>query len=129
MKIKLADYADTLIDVLDEKTDLSSVAKNFWKIMQRNGQIKELPKVLELLDEAYAKKNNMSVAYVTSNEALSEETREMIMKNIESKSKNKILLKEKVNPDLLAGIIVRFSGEEYNFSVQNQIFKLKQHLV
>jgi len=129
MKIKLADYADTLIDVLDEKTDLSSVAKNFWKIMQRNGQIKELPKVLELLDEAYAKRNNMSVAYVTSNEALSEETCEMIMKNIESKSKNKILLKEKVNPDLLAGIIVRFSGEEYNFSVQNQIFKLKQHLV
>ena len=129
MKIKLVDYADTLIDVLDEKTDLSSVAKNFWKILQRNGQIKELPKVLELLDEAYAKRNNMSVAYVTSNEALSEETREMIIKNIESKSKNKVLLKEKVNPDLLAGIIVRFSGEEYNFSVQNQIFKLKQHLV
>lgn len=129
MKMKLTDYADTLIDVLGEKTDLSLVAKNFWKILQRNGQIKELPKVLELLDEAYAKKNNMSVAYVTSNETLSEETREMIIKNIESKSKNKILLKEKVNSELLAGIIVRFSGEEYNFSVQNQIFKLKQHLV
>lgn len=128
MKMKLTDYAETLINVLDEKIDLSIVAENFWKILQKNGQIKDLPKVLALLDEAYAKKNNMSVAYVTSSEALNDETREMIIKNIELKSKNKVLLKEGVKSELLAGIVVKFCGEEYNFSIQNQIFKLNQHL-
>lgn len=129
MKMKLTDYAETLVNVLDDETDLETVAENFWKVLKKNDQLKVLPKILALLDEAYAKKNNMTVAYVASSEALNSETREMIRKNLEHKSGQKVILKEEVNPSLLAGILVKHDGDEYDFSMQNQIFKLKQHLV
>jgi len=129
MKMKARDYAETLAGVLDEKADVKTVAENFWRILSKNGQIKELPTILALLDEVYAQRHDMSVAYVTSSEELSESTKDNIKSKIEKMSGKKVLIKTTVNPAILAGIIVKFRGEEYDLSMQNQIFKLKQHLV
>lgn len=148
MKIKPQIYAQMLIDVLSEKSDLEKVAGKFWRLLQKNKQYKDLPRIMELIDIEYAKKNNLAVAKVYSEEPLTEneiaEIESRLVKysssprearveksNINSsrlRSNNKFIIKNIIDKNC-GGITVKINDKMIDLSVSGKIDNLKKRLI
>jgi ATP synthase F1 delta subunit len=128
MKISTKNYAAGLIESLNEKADLKVAAKRFWQILQKNKQYKELPKILVELDVEYAKRNNLVLAYIYSEKALAEQELENLRQKLKQKTGQDSIVKNIVNPNLKAGILVKVDSREIDLSVEGKLTRLKKVL-
>lgn len=129
MKIKPQQYAQMLVESITEKSDLKKVAASLWYSLQKNKQYRDLPKILELIDEEFAKKNNLTLAKVYSEEKLSEAELNEIQKSLEVKNPNirySIFNIQKKN--MVGGITVKVEDKIIDLSTINKINRLKQQL-
>ncbi len=129
MKIKPQQYAQMLIESVTEKSDLKKIAASLWHSLQKNKQYRDLPKILELIDEEFAKKNKLTLAKVYSEDRLSETEIENIRKKLELENSNiqySIFNIQKKN--LVGGITVKIEDKIIDLSVTDRINKLKQQL-
>ena len=76
--------------------------------------------------QAYKIKKGISSATLTSADYLDEKTKLLIKEKIKSLVKGEIDLKEKINPSLIGGFVVRVGDAEVNASILNKLNKLKQ---
>lgn len=126
MKLKPKIYAEALISGVDG-TNTQKVVENFWLMLQKNGQYKDLPKILEAIDEVYAEQNNAVLAKVYSEKELSGAETETIKKKIEDKFKKTAIIKNIIKKNI-TGIIVKVDDSEIDLSAEGKIEKLKQAL-
>ena len=121
-------YAQTLVGTIDDKSDIKKIVRNFWYMLQKNNQIKELQNIIDAIPDAHAIKNNLIYAKVYSAEPLSIDTKNDIIKKLEIKFNQKIYLEEIIDSKLKAGIIVKVDDKIIDFSLTGKIKRLKQHL-
>lgn len=135
MKIKPEQYARVLVDSLDEKINIKEVAENFWHILQKNKQSRDLPKILNLIDEEYAKKNNLILAKVYSEEKLSDKQLTEIKNRLpllskerlgEVKSnKNNFVIKNIIDKNS-GGITIKIDDQVIDLSTETRLNNLKR---
>jgi F0F1-type ATP synthase delta subunit len=123
MKIKPNIYAQVLIESTDE-SNLKMVANNFWHKLQKNGQYKDLPKIIDALDLEYAKSKDMLLAKVYSEENLLGDQLKSIEEKLEKDFKKKVILKN-ILKEKLSGIVIKIDDCEINMSLEGKINKLK----
>ena len=75
MKITTTQYAKSLYEATKEKSQLEidSVVANFFKLLQKNGQMKLAKKTIEKFLDIYNKDQGIVEAEITSREVLSNE--------------------------------------------------------
>lgn len=127
MKISPQQYAQVLVESVKED-NVSNVVKAFWYKLQKNGQYKDLPKIISALDKEYAKLNDKILAQVYSEKTLDSNQLETIKSKLKSQYIKDVIVNNIVNPDQSAGIIVKVDGFEIDLSLKSKINQLKQIL-
>jgi len=126
MKISPRIYAKSLVETAGK--DNEKVARRFWHILQKNKQYRDLPKVLDAIDEEYAKLNGLGVAQVFSSAALALDEQAEITKRLETKFGYKVFLKQTIKPNL-TGLMVKLNNQIIDMTLENKTEKLKNILI
>jgi F0F1-type ATP synthase delta subunit len=126
-KIKPKIYAELLLEAIKEKADNKKVAANFWQILQKNKQYKDMSKILDLLDQEYAKQNGMVLAKIFSETKLDEATITEIKNKIERKFGQKVSIRNIVKENW-GGITVEVDDKIVDLSILGKINNLKRKL-
>jgi F-type H+-transporting ATPase subunit delta len=127
MKISPKNYAVALVESLNTASP-KEVAKQFRRLLQKNGQYKDLGRVISMLDQVSADQQGLVLAKVYSEKGLDQnETKEVQLK-IEKRLGKKILIKNIIKPNMLSGILVKAGDKEFDITVEGNISKLKQKL-
>lgn len=144
MKISPKIYAKTLVESASSE-NLKQISRNFWIILQKNKQYRDLPKVMDLIDEEAARRDGKILAKVYSREKLDEKTMEDIKSrlslrggnrsNLESNDRlprpagarndDKIILQNIVGKNM-TGIVVKADGKIIDLTAESKINKLKK---
>ena len=120
----------------DRKPDIVTIAKNFWHLLQKNKQYKDLGKILEELEIEAARAEGKVIAKVYSGVALSESE----LAEINDKLIKKYPDSRRAEPNPLGGarfqiqnsvksattgVIVKVGDKIIDLSVENKINRLK----
>lgn len=125
-KIKPKIYAELLLESIQDKANTKKVAANFWRLLQKNKQYKELPIILNELERQYAEKNGARIAHVQSGKQLSENELSEIKKKIEAKLNSKIIVK--FDQKNIIGVRAKVEDEIIDLSIENKILRLRKKL-
>ncbi len=129
MKISSKIYAQALIESLEQESDLSNIAGNFLTILEKNKQKKKLLEILDLLEDEYARSKNSIFAKIYSSHALSLEKVEIIEQKLEKSTGKKIMSKNVIKNECMAGITVEIEGKLYDYSLAGTIDSFKKQLL
>ena len=128
MKIINKVYAESLIDALDSEKDQSKIARNFWRILQKNKQYQNLGKILDEAEIILATKENKKISFVYSEKELSAEDKKEIGRKLEKFFQTEIILKNIVDEKSIGGIKVKCDGNYLDLTLLNKINQLKNSI-
>lgn len=126
MKFTPQQYAKALIAATNEN-NAKKIAADFWLKLQRNGQYKDLSKIVDAIDEEYAIVSNKVLAKIYSEAKLNETQLKEIEQKLISKLKKQVIIKEIIKKNI-TGVIVKINDSEFDLSVEGKIKNLKQAL-
>ena len=131
MKISVNQYAKTLLELTDGKTEqeVSDIVKKFADILKKDGQIKNTPKIIEKFSELYNAKHRIVEVIMTTrqkseNQSI-KEIEEFVKKKYDAKE---IIIKNVIDEKIKGGIIIKVGNEVLDGSVSGQLKKLKKIL-
>lgn len=131
MKITVQQYAKTLLELTDRKTEqaVSDVVKKFAEVLKKDGQIKNAGKIMEKFSEIYNAKHGIVEANVISSRELSRDKIQQVENFIKEKySAKEVIVKNIVDEKIKGGIIIKVGDEVLDGSVSGQLKKLKKSL-
>ena len=118
MKYKSKIYAEAIADLeLESKSDKKKISDSFLKILQKNGDMKKAKEVISLAENLYFKKTG-------KRKVILEMARKI--KNISDLfTKKDDVVKEKINPEIVAGIKIIINNEkQLDFSLKNKLDRI-----
>lgn len=101
---------------------------NFLKVLVKKKRFLELSFIQETFHRLYEKKRRVEEVIVVSAVPLSGPNAARLEKVLETKFKSDIRLALKTDPDMIGGLILRFSGNEINASFRSRLDALRQAL-
>jgi len=123
MKYSPRQYAAALRAALEEKSghERKEILKNFVRALARARTLAKLPVILREVEKQALAAEGLKKVEVESASPVDEKTR----KEIERRLGHKIFLKEKINPELLAGIRILVDDETLiDASAKRQLEKM-----
>ncbi|MDD5050178.1 MAG: F0F1 ATP synthase subunit delta [Candidatus Pacebacteria bacterium] len=111
MKYKPKQYAEALYEAMEgaKKGEEKQLVEHFVQTVKKNKDWIRLPLILKHFEKIFVEKNGLTKVEVESAYPLTAKTR----KEIEGIFKDKVLLEEKVNPRLIAGIRILLNNSVF----------------
>ncbi|MBT4277231.1 ATP synthase F1 subunit delta [Candidatus Falkowbacteria bacterium] len=131
MKITSKQYALSLYDVTidSDKGDLEMIIKNFIKVLVKNNDLKIVDKIIDEFNDILDKKEGRAKVEVISAYKLDNEVIELLNKNISKMlDKKEIIINNKVQKDILGGLILKYNDTVIDGSLKKKLALLKQDL-
>lgn len=120
MKYKSKIYAKALIDIVtDKKVDQSKIIGRFFKLLEKNGDMKKVKEIVALAEKLFFKKTGKKKIVL-------ETARDIKIKNLLNNifGLNNFIV-EKINPEIVAGVKIIVDGEQQlDFSLQSKLDKI-----
>jgi len=116
-KIKI--YAKALAQVLSEKKgDEKKIVNNFLKLLTKAGYERKAKEILNLAEDfLLAKHGKKKVTFETARKTTASQK-----KLLESYAKNGDIIKEKINPELIAGVkIIINNSKQFDASLKSKL--------
>ncbi|MFA5134397.1 MAG: ATP synthase F1 subunit delta [Patescibacteria group bacterium] len=116
-------YAHGLYEALRNAPEekIPAALKSFVALVARNRDLSKSPKIIEAF-RAYAnEQENILEIDISSVEPLSQGTKQLIIRNLETSLKKTIVLNESTDTGLLGGIVMRYGDTVINGSVQKRL--------
>ncbi len=117
---KVAILKEVLRSQLDELTE------RFIKLMAKGGREGDLATIAQAYLDLYQKQNGIEAAVVTTAAPLTEAQRTSLISKLAETLGKEIVLEEKVNPELIGGMILRVDNREYNGSIATKLNLLRK---
>ncbi|HOX41459.1 MAG TPA: F0F1 ATP synthase subunit delta [bacterium] len=127
MKIKPEIYAKSLLAALEEGKDRKVIAKNFWEMLEKNKQRKDLDAIFAILEREFAQKEGKALVSVESNHDLTNEELANLTKFTEKKLGKKPMFKIVVKPELV-GVVLKYNDTVLDTTLNSKLERLKQVL-
>lgn len=123
MKYKPRDYAKAFIEVADRATtkeQQEAIVKNFLALVIKNGDARQLGKIIELIENIAYRQAGRTIWFIESARPL-KDVRHFFKKIIKPND----IVNEKVNPELIAGVkITKNNEEQFDGSLRRKIEKI-----
>jgi F-type H+-transporting ATPase subunit delta len=132
MKINISQYAQTLLDLTDGKSEQEAldVLAKFAEQLKSDGQLKNADKIMEKFSDLYNSKNEIVVAQITTSQKVENLNVKEIEQFVQRKyGAKKVELKIVIDEDIKGGIVIRVGDEVMDASVGGQLEKLRKELV
>lgn len=132
MKLSIRKYSQILYEAVDGKdqTDIDNILANFTKLLDKNNHLKYSSRIINAFNDLCNKENGIVEMEVTSKRPLNDKVREKIRNSFKEKNNAKeIRITEKLNPEMIGGIILRTSNEIIDISMDNKLSELKKQLL
>jgi len=105
---------------------LHTLTLTFMDILFKRHREAVLPFVADEFTKLYQKEHNITEVKVISAMELSENLMSTIKNKTEKLLNASVILKSKIQPDIIGGIILRFDGKEFDGSIASKLNKLKR---
>lgn len=123
--IKL-DKKESILRSLFGKTGHPALVE-FFSLLVRKGRAGILFATAEEFIREYNVENGIIEASVVSAAPLSDEHRRQMMDVVQSRGGNKVILTNKVDPELIGGFILTVGDRQIDASIAGKLNKLEQH--
>ncbi|MCX6807021.1 MAG: ATP synthase F1 subunit delta [Candidatus Berkelbacteria bacterium] len=126
MKFSVRDTARAVYELAEENpSKISQISKELYLYLLKQKRTKLLPFIFEELEKIEKQKKGIKEIEIESARALTDKQK----KQISCISKNqKIEFKEKINPDLLGGVILKIEDNVIDGSLKNNLQRLKEEM-
>ncbi|MAX81971.1 MAG: ATP synthase F1 subunit delta [Crocinitomicaceae bacterium] len=123
--------ADDKSAVLDKVfgSHISEISSRFIKIIVNHGREDILVPIAEAFIHQYKQHKGIVSAEVTTAVALSNEERENIKGIVTQMQQGTVELTEKINPEIVGGMIIRVGDKQIDASVSRRLETLKRELI
>ncbi len=130
-KLTAKQYAVSLYETIEEAKgeDLKNKIHNFLKVVKKRKDIKLLNKIFERFVEIYQIRKGIMTAEVTSSHKLSSELINEIKKWLKKETGNEAEIYEKVTPEILGGVVIKYNDTILDASLRNNLNNLKNKLI
>jgi F-type H+-transporting ATPase subunit delta len=131
MKISTQQYAQTLLDLTDGKSEqeVLTVLAKFAEQLKKDGQLKNADKIMEKFSDLYNSKNGIVVTQVCVRRDVSQDVLKEIEDFVQRKyGAKKVELKIVLDENIKGGIVIRVGDEVLDASVGGQLEKLRKLL-
>ena len=125
-KVDSSKTLDFLNSFLPEENLMFS---NFISIMIENKKVYFLDEVNRMFREMILNEQNTTIAEVETAYPLSDEQKNLLIKNLENQYNKKIKIDEVLNESLLAGIKICISNEVTDYSVRYKLNSMKEQII
>jgi len=124
MKIAPKEMAKAIYELAEENPkNISKITKEFYLYLLKQKKIKTLPFIYEELEKILKEKEGATEIEVEAARSLTDGQKE----RIKSVFKNeKVIIKEKVDPNLVAGIVLKIDDHIIDGSLRTNLQKLKE---
>ena len=118
-------------DLMDKlfSPQISGILIHFLKVLIEKRRFGQLVGIQEEFHRLYEKQKGIQHVEVVTAAPLNSKTEERLVKALKNKLKAEIRLQAHVNPSILGGMIIRFSGNEINESFKDRLLKMRQLLL
>ena len=130
MKYDAKRYAQALLDLSAGKTknELAGVMENWFNLISERRQDSLLPQISQEL-EALFDIDQVAVT-VESAKALDKKTKDWLADYLTTIiTDKKIIITEKLNPDLLSGYLIKYQDKELNLSLNGILNDLRSQII
>ena len=132
MKITANQYAKTLYEVTKDKSqkEISGLVSRFVEVLNKNRQMKLMPKIFEKFKEIWNKENGIVEAEITTKfEIVDMELRKIENFIKEKYSAKKVEITNVIDEKIKGGIIIKIGDEILDGSVIGQLKKMENNLI
>lgn len=116
------------VRIVDEtfRGQIHEYTLNFLKILVERGAIHAFSECAAAYQESYFRDHQVAVAEVTTAGALNEEQRARLMEKLKKLTGKEIVVKEKIDPSVLGGVLLQMDGKRYDNTVRHRLAAIKQ---
>lgn len=111
------------------KSGTTPEVANFLLILEENNDLKYLNSIISGLKELLNEKSNLTEAEIEVAESLEENEINDIKSKLENKLKKRVILKTKVNKEILGGITIKIGDNFIDNSLRGKLIRLKEELI
>jgi F-type H+-transporting ATPase subunit delta len=117
------------IQEIADRLGVSSLAKNAAGVLARRRRLSALPAIIAELGRLSDEKAGLARVTVISAERLSDSYRERLTQELAMMTGKKVVLEQKLDPDLLAGVVVRVGDQVIDGSARTRLTELRTQLL
>lgn len=117
-----------LVKTLATRAEMPAPLARLLGLLAERGRLELLPDINELFQARLLAHQQIVPAEVTSAVPLTEAQRTALATRLSGATGATVQLTEKVDPDLLGGVVARIGGTVYDGSLQTQLRKVEQQL-
>jgi F-type H+-transporting ATPase subunit delta len=132
MKISAKQYATVLLESISDKNEKETgeVLKKFVEVLRANNHLSLLGGIIRFFNEAWDKKHGTAEAEIVTARKISQPAVAELEKFIKARAgSNEVALKEKIDPSLLGGVVLRYGNKSLDLSLKNKLVELKRQIV
>ncbi len=118
-----------ILDAIVARTNPRANVKNFLKLMLRRGRIGLFPIVCEEYHNFADKIMGRQAMTVSSVKELAEKEYQQLEKYFGEKFNRKMIVKKKIDRELLGGVSVLVGDHIYDYTLKNQLEQIKQKMM
>lgn len=107
-------------------SELDKLTMGFVEIVIRKKREKHLHHIALKFEDLYLEYKNVKKALVISAMPLTENLRKEIKQMLEEETKSKIVMEEKVKPDIIGGLIIQLGDQLFDDSIHHKLEKLRK---
>jgi F-type H+-transporting ATPase subunit delta len=113
-----------------EGSSLDSILEKSVVFLRDNNLLGKKEELLKAIEDIVNKENGIVKVKISSSEKLKDDTQKEIEKYIKEKYKaSKVLIEEKVDPNLLGGIKLEIGDDIIDTTLLNKIHQLQNYLI
>lgn len=124
MKLSAKQYAKTLYEITKDKSqsEIDEIVSKFVKFLVSNNQVKMAEKIISRFQEIYNEQEGILEAEITSREKISNDLLDKISSFVKEKYQaKKIVFDNKIDENILGGVIIRVKDEVLDGSVRTHL--------
>jgi F-type H+-transporting ATPase subunit delta len=117
-----------LLDLISRQLGLSPKAYSFLSVVIAENRLFILGQIVEQLENVWYEKLGIDKMTVFSPAPLDAGQEKRLKLNLEKSFHRKLILKNEIDPSLLAGLRIQYGSESFDFSLKGNLEKLRERL-